>query len=106
MKPSKTHRSPRSRRHAANPDKPPPAAALNMGILADLLGFNVRRAQIELRRDFIANLGDDIVRPGIFSLLALVDANPGIAQVDLVNALGIDKASLVPLLNRLENVGW
>jgi DNA-binding MarR family transcriptional regulator len=97
----------RDRRNAISSGEiPNPTSAWDMGILSDLLGFNVRRAQIELRRDFIENLGDGVMRPGAFSLLVLVGANPGIAQVELVSVLGIDKASLVALLYRLEDAGW
>jgi len=35
----------------------------------------------------------------------LVGANPGIAQIELGTHLGIDKASVVALLDRLEKVG-
>ncbi|HEU4601409.1 MAG TPA: MarR family transcriptional regulator, partial [Steroidobacteraceae bacterium] len=42
----------------------------------------------------------------MFSALALLRANPGIAQVELGNELGIDKASMVALLDRLEEPGW
>ena len=40
-----------------------------------------------------------------FSLLVLVGSNPGIAQIELGTHLGIDKASIVALLDRLEKSG-
>ena len=43
------------------------------------------------------------MRPGLFSLLLLVGANPGIAQIDLANQLSVDKASIVALIDRLSN---
>jgi hypothetical protein len=55
---------------------------LNVGILPNLLGYNVRRAHMALWRDFNRTVGTGIVRPGIFSMLVLIDENPGIAQIE------------------------
>ena len=46
------------------------------------------------------------VRPGVFSAMLLANANPGIAQTDIANQLGIDKASVVSLIDRMEHAGW
>jgi len=81
-------------------------ASIGLDVLPNLLGFNVRRAQIELWRDFGATVSGGEVRPGLFSLLLLVGANPGIAQIDLANQLSVDKASIVALIDRLEEAGW
>ena len=42
------------------------------------------------------------LRPALFALLAIVHSNPGIIQTAAGNALGIQRANLVPLLNDLE----
>jgi len=88
-----------------------PAAArsnshLDLDVLPSLLGFNIRRAQIALWRDFNQNVADGEVRPGVFSLMLLANANPGIAQIEIADQLAIDKASVVALVDRLENAGW
>jgi DNA-binding MarR family transcriptional regulator len=80
--------------------------AINLDILPTLLGYNIRRAQIALWRDFTRNVAEGEIRPGVFSVLLLANANPGIAQIDIANQLGIDKASVVALIDRLENAGW
>ena len=49
---------------------------------------------------------DQDVRPGVFSALLLAHANPGIAQVEIGNQLGIDKTSVVTLIDRMEDAGW
>ena len=82
---------------------PPP---VSVGMLPNLLGYNLRRAQIALWRDFNRTVREDDVRPGIFSLLVLIDANPGIAQIDLANQLDIDKATIVGLIRRMERQNW
>jgi DNA-binding MarR family transcriptional regulator len=82
------------------------ATHLDLDILPSLLGFNIRRAQIALWRDFNQNVADGEVRPGVFSLMLLANANPGIAQIEIADQLAIDKASVVALVDRLENAGW
>lgn len=79
---------------------------IDTGILPQLLGYNLRRAQIALWRDFTYTVGKSEVRPGLFSLLMLVEVNPGIAQVDLAHQLDIDKATIVSLVDRLERQRW
>ena len=59
-----------------------------------------------LWRDFNRTVGSGIVRPGIFSLMVLMDENPGIAQIELATQLAIDKATVVGLIRRLLREGW
>ena len=82
------------------------AIGLDLDCLPTLLGFNIRRAQIALWRDFNRNVAEGYVRPGVFSALLLAHANPGIAQIEIGNQLGIDKASVVTLIDRMEDAGW
>lgn len=82
------------------------AVGLDLDCLPTLIGFNIRRAQIALWRDFNRQFADGDVRPGVFSAMLLANANPGIAQIDIANQLGIDKASVVTLIDRLEQSGW
>ncbi len=82
------------------------AVGLDLDCLPTLIGFNIRRAQIALWRDFNRSFSDGDVRPGVFSAMLLANANPGIAQIDIANQLGIDKASVVSLVDRMEHAGW
>src|SRR6202046_3489641 len=79
-----------------------PSQPLSVGLLPNLLGYNVRRAEIALWRDFSRTVGEGEVRPALFSLLILVEANPGIAQIDIANQLDIDKATVVGLVQGLQ----
>lgn len=79
---------------------------ISVGLLPNLIGYNVRRAQITLWRDFSRTVGRGEIRPAVFSLLVLVEANPGIAQVDLAEQLDVDKAAIVGLLHRLQRRQW
>jgi DNA-binding MarR family transcriptional regulator len=82
------------------------ARVLDLDILPELLGYNVRRAQIALWRDFLHTVAEGEIRPGMFSAIVLVRANPGISQIELAKELGIDKATMVGLTDRLEDAGW
>jgi len=84
----------------------PPIRPLNVGILPNLLGYNVRRAHMALWRDFNRTVGIGIVRPGIFSMMVLIDENPGIAQIEIAVQLAIDKATIVGLIRMLQKQGW
>lgn len=84
--------------------QPAVSTPINVSFLPNLLGYNLRRAQIALWKDFIRTVG--ATRSGIFSLLVLVEANPGIAQIDLANQLMIDKASIVGLIHDLQRRKW
>jgi DNA-binding MarR family transcriptional regulator len=73
--------------------------------LPNYVGYLLRRAQATIFREFERSLGDIGLTPGAFGLLMLIRANPGITQMDLANAFGIDKSTLTPVLNRLERGG-
>lgn len=93
-----------SGRKSANVE--PAARELDYSFLPELLGFHIRRVQIELWRDFVHRLDGEQIRSGEFSALALIVANPGISQIELSRALAVDKAHMVALLDALEKNGW
>jgi DNA-binding MarR family transcriptional regulator len=45
------------------------------------------------------------LRPTQFTVLALINENPGVRQNDICHALGLQKANFVPLLNELQRRG-
>ena len=83
----------------------PQGAKVDLDCLPRFLGYTLRRAHMCAWRQYVTAIGENNIRPGLFSLLVLVGANPGIAQIDLGTHLGIDKASIVALLDRLEKAG-
>lgn len=103
---SSKKRSAPARTHSIPRDADGPAPPIDLGILPTLIGFNVRRAQIALWRDFGRTVGEGAVRPGMFSLLLLVERNPGIAQIDLATQLDQDKATIVGLIDALQRRRW
>jgi DNA-binding MarR family transcriptional regulator len=50
-------------------------------------------------------MGTDRISPGEFGVLVLIDANPNINQTALAEAVGADRSTMVPILDRLERRG-
>ena len=84
-----------------------PAPSLDRGLLPSLLGYALRRAQSAVFADFAATFAraGEALTPGEFGLLVLVDRNAGMSQMALARALGIDRSTLVPILDRLQARG-
>lgn len=80
-------------------------SAVRLGVLDELLGFRIRRIQNHLSRGFADQMGPDGMRPGAFSALALIAANPGISQIALSVEVGFDKATVVAILDELGSRG-
>jgi len=78
-------------------------SALKQGVLPALLGYRLRLAQQAVFRDFAASVGS--LSPGRVGLLLLIDANPGVTQSRLAEAVRIDRSTLVGVLHSLEERG-
>jgi DNA-binding MarR family transcriptional regulator len=77
-------------------------SAIQEGRLSGLLGYAVRRAQIRVFQDFADAMAPLGLTPGQLGALLMIEANRGLSQSQLGAALGIDRSSVVPLLDRLE----
>lgn len=74
-------------------------------MLPGLLGYRLRLAQLAVFRDFERSVGALGISPGRVGVLVIVEANPGLAQSRLAEAVGLDRSTLVPLLDRFEQAG-
>lgn len=88
----------------SRPDTEPgaPGIDVQLGHLSGLLGYMLRRAQLSVFQHFIVNMKDFDLRPAQFSVLAIIQANPGLKQSRVSEALGINRANFVALLDELE----
>ena len=85
------------------PDAPRPGAqSVDPGRLVEHLGYFVRRAQLWIFQDFIRRLAEVNIRPAQYSVLLMIEANPGLSQSTLAQTLAIERARLVRLLDGLE----
>lgn len=77
-------------------------AAVNHGPLAGLIGYHLRRAQAVVFDDFMRTMASLRITPGQFGVLAMIEANPGISQSALARALGIERSTMVAVIDELE----
>ena len=83
----------------------PANGTVAMGLLPSLLGYQLRLAQRAIFDDFAEAIGELEVSPGLFGMLVVIEANPGLKQTELANAAQLDRSSLVPALDKLEARG-
>lgn len=82
------------------------AEKLAFGQLNHHLGFFLRRLQVWVFQDFIQILATMKVRPAQYSVLLIIEANPGRSQAAIGQTLGIERARLARLLHELERRKW
>jgi len=91
--------------HSSRAPKNGRMSSLDIGVLNEHLGYFIRRLQVWVFQDFIRTLAPVDIRPAQYSVLVMIAGNPGLSQSDLAAALGIERARLVRLLDRLEKRG-
>lgn len=69
-------------------------ASVDFGRLPEYIGYQVRQAQSAVFRDISRSIKAIGVTPGEFSLLTMLEANPGINSVTLARIYQLDKATL------------
>ena len=77
----------------------------DLGVLDGHLGYFLRRTQMMIFHDFIRTLASIDIRPAQYSVLIVIGANAGLSQAVVAQLLGIERARLVRLLDRLEKRG-
>src|SRR6201995_3813391 len=79
------------------------AEALQLGELSELLGYSLKRAQLKIFEDFLRCVAPLQLTPAQFSVLLLLEKNPGRNQTEIANTLGILRPNFVAMLNGLES---
>jgi DNA-binding MarR family transcriptional regulator len=75
---------------------------VDLGALPELVGYHLRMAQVTVFRDFDRELAGLDMTPAIFGVLEVLQHNKGLTQTRLATAIGLDRSSLVPLLDKLQ----
>ncbi|MCL2716184.1 MAG: MarR family winged helix-turn-helix transcriptional regulator [Alphaproteobacteria bacterium] len=78
---------------------------VSLGPLPQYVGYQVRQAQTAIFRDLQTSFEKLKTTPGEFSLLSLIEANPGITQVDLAALYRLDKSTLSLVVTRVVKRG-
>jgi DNA-binding MarR family transcriptional regulator len=79
---------------------------LPLGQLNRHLGYFLRRLQLWVFQDFIRTLAPLKMRPAQYSVMVIVEANPGKSQASVGQTLGIERARLARMLHELERRKW
>jgi DNA-binding MarR family transcriptional regulator len=79
--------------------------AVNATGLDDLVGYHLRRAQLAVFQNFASEMRDLAISPGQFGVLQIVSANPGTSQTALGNMVGIERSTVVGVIDKLEDRG-
>lgn len=73
------------------------------GLLPSLLGYRLRLAQQAVFRDFASSVAE--LSPGRVGILLLLEANPGVTQGRLAQAVSLDRSTMVGVVDMLEGRG-
>jgi DNA-binding MarR family transcriptional regulator len=100
-------RSPKSppRKKGAGELAPWKRKPVALGDLSQLLGYRIRRAQLWVFKEISRKLASFEISPAQFSVLIVIDANPGINQLAVAQVLSIERAGLGRLADHLEARG-
>lgn len=84
--------------------EPEPTGGVDLGLLPNLIGYQLRLAQVAIFRDFRKSLGEYDITPGLFGVLVLIEANAGMKQTDLARAVHLDRSTVVNVIDNLETM--
>jgi DNA-binding MarR family transcriptional regulator len=76
---------------------------IELGELSEMLGYALKRAQLKIFEDFLRCVAPLQLTPAQFSVLLLLDRNPGRNQTEIANTLGILRPNFVAMLDGLES---
>jgi DNA-binding MarR family transcriptional regulator len=79
------------------------STALQLGELSELLGYSLKRAQLKVFEDFLRCVAPLQLTPAQFSVLLLLEKNPGRNQSEIASTLGILRPNFVAMLDGLES---
>jgi DNA-binding MarR family transcriptional regulator len=103
MTTSKTAMAEGGRARKEGADTSGEGSALQLGELSELLGYSLKRAQLRIFDDFMRCVAPLQLTPAQFSVLLLLDRNPGRNQTEIASTLGILRPNFVAMLDGLES---
>jgi DNA-binding MarR family transcriptional regulator len=75
---------------------------IDLSQLTDLVGYQLRRAQMAVFDDFIRSFAAHDIRPTQYGVLTAIEANPGSSQAAIAQSLGIKRSNFVKLIDEFE----
>lgn len=84
-----------------------PAGKLSEACLHHVLGYQLAQAAIVTHQVFLDHAGEPFgLRPVEYTVLTLIDENPGGSLVRLARALAVTAPNITAVVDRLEARGW
>jgi DNA-binding MarR family transcriptional regulator len=78
----------------------------DLPVLADLMGYQARRAALHIIARFHEDLKNLSLRPVTFSVLSVVGHHDGLTSREVCDLLGIQPPNLVAIIQDLQQRGW
>jgi DNA-binding MarR family transcriptional regulator len=103
-RPAKARKEP-ARKRNVRVSVPPRRDQIALGDLSNNLGYRIRRAQLWVFKDVSRQLAPFDISIAQFSVLSIINTNPGINQLAIASVLAIERAGLGRLVERLERQG-
>ncbi|WP_235916423.1 MarR family winged helix-turn-helix transcriptional regulator [Ciceribacter naphthalenivorans] len=82
------------------------ASKIDFSMMEDAVGYRLRRAQLAVFQHFNESFSAKGLRPTDFAVLLLLTRNQGAKQSEVAEALGIQRANFVAIVDGLENKGF
>ncbi len=95
----------RSKPRKQQPGKSVRVKPVALGDLSQSLGYRIRRAQLWVFKQVSRKLAALDISPAQYSVLCVIDANPGVNQLAIAQVLSIERAGLGRLVDHLEQRG-
>lgn len=81
-----------------------PHAPMKLGALENNVGYYMRKSVLAAQSSFLRETGVKLMT-GQYSVMEIIANNPGRTQSAIAWAAGLDRSSLVPILNQFEKDG-
>lgn len=82
-----------------------PESEVELGELADMIGVELRIAQIMADQAF-REIKAPKMASGHYTVLAILRLNPGLNQSAIARSLHLKRSSMVPILDKFVDQGW
>ncbi|WP_397475493.1 MarR family winged helix-turn-helix transcriptional regulator [Pusillimonas sp.] len=78
----------------------------DINLLQDSLAYEIKKAQVRTYEMLFEHMGPDALSPGRMTALCIIGTQPGINQSALADALRVNRASVVKVIDALESLGY
>lgn len=78
----------------------------DINLLHDSLAYEIKKAQVRTYEVLFEHLGPDALSPGRMTALCIIGTQPGINQSSLADALRVNRASVVKVIDALQSLGY